>query len=69
MSCLKENQPHEFVDAYDEIETIPTAVINLASNCMEASNISKILSAGKLKNRKYVLSYCRNCGYRVDRIN
>jgi hypothetical protein len=58
---------HEFIDKYDESEEIPAGVLNMASNELEPEGAVMTLNAGKLHNKKYVLSYCKNCGYRINR--
>jgi hypothetical protein len=67
MSCLTGPCSHEFVDQYDEIETIPDTVMHIAANCMESDEISQILEGGKLKTKSYVMSYCKCCGKRISR--
>jgi len=67
MSCLKEDQPHEFIDVYNEKESIPDGVINLAAQCDGVTGISAALGQGKVKSKEYVLSYCKKCGYKVEK--
>jgi hypothetical protein len=67
MSCLNGNGPHEFIDMYDEVKTIPESIIDLASNCSDANGIAAILSVGKESKHIYVMSYCQHCGHLIKR--
>ena len=57
-------EKHSFVDVYDEKEEIPDEIINIVAQ-YRSEGASKILEAGKLKTKVYVMSYCKDCGEKV----
>ena len=67
MECISTRDCHEFIDQYDETETLPEDVIDMADDFSNSDEAAEILEAGKLKTRTYVLSYCKHCGATVER--
>lgn len=65
-NCTRKNG-HTIIDVYDEKEEIPIDIINSASHYHSGESEAMVLQAGKLKTKKYVLSYCKDCGLKIEK--